>query len=125
MAKYFIPLGIIVGLVCAFLLVRSLKGIGQAPASTIGGGAVAQSRPAASKPDTRQAPYLIYAEHLETWSPLNYVLETAEGGWYALGEMSSKGYVVAVSPTRAKVITPDGRTAWIVATRPVPAQAAE
>jgi len=75
--------------------------------------------------DAKQAAYLIYAEHLETWNPLDYVLETVEGGWYALGEMSSKGYVVAVSPKRAKVITPEGRTAWIVAMRDKPLTSTE
>jgi hypothetical protein len=79
-----------------------------------------QERPKSQFSEARQAAYLIYTEHLESWSPLRYVLETVEGGWYALGEMSSKGYVVAVSPERAKVITPDGQTAWIVAKRPQP-----
>lgn len=125
MAKWLIPAGLIGGAVCVVLLIHSLGSFGKPAASTIGSNVtVAPARVTSSAPglrqDAKQAAYLVYTEHLETWNPLDYVLETVEGGWYALGEMSSKGYVVAVSPKRAKVITPEGRTAWIIAMRSEP-----
>ena len=108
---------------CVLLLIRSLGSFGKPSATTVGSGAtaarVSSTAPVKSQ-DPKQSAYLIYTEHLETWNPLDYVLETVEGGWYGLGEMSSKGYVVAVSPKRAKVVTPDGKTAWIVAMRSEP-----
>jgi hypothetical protein len=42
------------------------------------------------------------------------VLKTDKGEYQA-GEMSNKGFVLAVSDRRAKLSSPDGRTAWIVA----------
>jgi Zonular occludens toxin (Zot) len=123
MGKWLIPIGLVTGCVCVVLLIRSLGSFGKPSATTVGSGGMA-ARVSATAPvksqDPKQAPYLIYTEHLETWNPLDYVLETVEGGWYGLGEMSSKGYVVAVSPKRAKVITPNGKTAWIVAMRSEP-----
>ena len=123
MAKWLIPAGLIAGAVCVVLLIHSLGSFGKPSATTVGAG-VTSARVSSIGPvksqDPKQAVYLIYAEHLETWNPLDYVLETVEGGWYALGEMSSKGYVVAVSPKRAKVVTPEGKTAWIVAMRSEP-----
>jgi len=128
MGKWLIPIGLVTGAVCVVLLIRSLGSFGKPSAATVGSG-VTSARGSSTVPmksqDPKQAAYLIYAEHLETWNPLDYVLETVEGGWYALGEMSSKGYVVAVSPKRAKVITPDGKTAWIVAMRSEPLTKAE
>jgi hypothetical protein len=125
MTKWLIPVGLLTGVVCVVLLIRSLGSFRKAAGSAGGSNVTAPTRvtsaaPAPVKQDPKQAAYLVYTEHLETWNPLDYVLETVEGGWYALGEMSSKGYVVAVSPKRAKVITPDGKTAWIVAMRSEP-----
>lgn len=123
MAKWLIPIGLVTGIVCVVLLIRSLGSFGKPAGTTIGSGVMAarvSSTAPAKSQDAKQAAYLVYTEHLETWNPLDYVLETVEGGWYALGEMSSKGYVVAVSPKRAKVVTPEGKTAWIVAMRDKP-----
>jgi Zonular occludens toxin (Zot) len=123
MGKWLIPIGLVTGVVCVVLLIRSLGSFGKPSATTVGSGVTAarvSPSAAVKSQDPKQAAYLIYTEHLETWNPLDYVLETVEGGWYGLGEMSSKGYVVAVSPKRAKVITPDGKTAWIVAMRSEP-----
>jgi hypothetical protein len=128
MAKWLIPVGLLTGVVCVVLLIRSLGSFGKPAGSAGGSNASAATRgtsPAPVKQDTKQAAYLVYTEHLETWNPLDYVLETVEGGWYALGEMSSKGYVVAVSPKRAKVVTPEGKTAWIVAMREEPLSSRE
>jgi hypothetical protein len=130
MAKWLIPIGLVTGVVCVVLLIRSLGSFGNPTSTTVASaGAVgpraSSSVPASKSQDAKQAAYLVYSEHLETWNPLEYVLETVEGGWYALGEMSSKGYVVAVSPRRAKVITPEGRTAWIVAMRDKPLTSTE
>ena len=127
MAKWLIPIGLVAGVGCVVLLMHSLGSLGKPAASAVGSGGTAATRmiAAPAKPDAKQAAYLVYTEHLETWNPLDYVLETVEGGWYALGQMSSKGYVVAVSPRIAKVVTPEGRTAWIVGMREKPLTVAE
>jgi len=63
--------------------------------------------------------YDIYAERFVAWSQADRSLQT-ERGWYALGEMSGRGYVTAISDRRAKLAQPNGRTAWVVANRDRP-----
>jgi len=60
------------------------------------------------------AAYEIYDETFRAWNGPDRTLQT-ESAWYTAGEMSPRGYVVAVSPERARLALPDGRTGWVVA----------
>ncbi len=137
--KYIIPIGIVAGLICLYVLYRNF-GAGVASSSSAPPSetrSVNTTATAATKPPSGSALsaeekkakgwYDIYSENFQAWNSQDKSLKTAEGGWYQVGEMSTKGYVTAVSERRAKIAQPDGRTGWIVATTgltpppPVPA----
>src|ERR1700736_3153585 len=63
MAKWLIPIGLVTGIACVVLLIRSLGSFGKAPATTVGSG-VAAARGSSTAPaksqDPKQAAYLIY-----------------------------------------------------------------
>jgi zona occludens toxin (predicted ATPase) len=124
--KFLIPLGVVAGIVCAYLLYTKISKIGKPatpaiPAATISPSATPVSHsvnttslPTSEKQANANA-YEIYTETFQHWNGFERTLRTKEGGWYQVGEMSSRGFVTAVSDRRAKVAQPDGRTAWIVA----------
>jgi hypothetical protein len=121
--KFLLPLGIVFGLVCAYLLVKKVRSIGT-PKQTapVAAQVVSASSPSprnVNTTDNKQtnASYDIYSETFQQWNGIEKTLRTQEGGWYQVGEMSSRGYVTAVSDRRAKIAQPDGRTGWIVASR--------
>jgi hypothetical protein len=122
MAKALIPLGIIVGIICAFVLYRNFTSIGKPPENvvktSIGNAPAPVSALDAVKRQSEKDKglYDIYKETFQGWNGKTKSLQTAESGWYQVGEMSARGYVVAVSNERAKVFQPDGREGWIVAT---------
>jgi len=136
MAKYLIIIGLIVGVIAAFLLKEQLSAFGKpkqaasaAPAPfTPAPVAAATPRPvvlsSTQSQDERakkyQAAYDIYDEGFVSYNGGNRTLKT-DSGWYEVGEMSNKGFVVAVSPERARVMQPDGRPGWILA-KPVSLQ---
>jgi hypothetical protein len=68
----------------------------------------------ATAQEKAKAAYEIYDETFRAWNGPDKTLQT-ETGWYTVGEMSGHGYVVAVSPERARVALPDGRPGWVVA----------
>jgi hypothetical protein len=125
--KFLLPIGIIFGVICAFVLYKKVSNIGtpkQPPAASSSATATptdpnkARSVNATNNQDKQtQAQYEIYTENFLAWNGVDKALSTKEGGWYQVGEMSSRGYVTAVSDRRARVAQPDGRTGWIVATR--------
>jgi hypothetical protein len=131
MAKIFIPLGIIGGLICGYLLYSNFSNnIGKDPnaktASSVNTTAAPQSAATAKiatsdqtdeeRKRSKQA-YDIYAETFKAWNGINKSLQTAENGWYQVGEMSTRGYVTAISERRVQVAQPDGRTGWVVANK--------
>jgi hypothetical protein len=132
--KLLIPVGIVLGLISAFFLYKKISNIGKASTPAVATTA-AKSTPdgnvnttatsttttkttsgnnkdAAGKEDWK---YDIYDEEFKSWNGNNRQLATKEGGWYQVGEMSSRGYVTAVSDRRARIAQPDGRTGWVVA----------
>lgn len=121
MAKVLIPLGIIVGIIAAFFLWHKMSNIGKAPEpkTSIKSPAIPASpfQRLTEEKKKNEGQYDIYSETFQAWNGPEKSLSTIEGGWYQLGEMSSRGYVIAVSDRRAKIAQPDGRTGWIVAMR--------
>jgi hypothetical protein len=127
--KFLIPIGIVIGLISAYLLYSKISNIGK-PKSQAPAGASSPA-PAPDKPATvtkgkanetvekekNQGAYDIYDEEFRSWNAPDRTLGTAEGGWYQAGEMSGRGFVTAVSDRRARIAQPDGRTGWVVATR--------
>jgi zona occludens toxin (predicted ATPase) len=122
-AKILIPLGIVVGVIAAFMLYRNFTSLGKpAPGSTV----VSTLQPAATGKSPSPAPsgsptkdrglYDVYRETFQAWNGQTKALKTIESGWYQVGEMSVRGYVTAVSNERAKIAQPDGRDGWVVAT---------
>ncbi len=129
MVKYFIITGVIVGIFAAFVLYKKMSKIGSptaegaknSMASAVTGEArVVESSGAATEkksvPTTGEAAYEIYAEDFQAWNGPDKSLKTTSD-WYQAGEMSRRGFVVAVSPRRAKVALPNGRTGWVIATK--------
>ncbi|HEY2713736.1 MAG TPA: zonular occludens toxin domain-containing protein [Chthoniobacterales bacterium] len=121
--KVLIPLAIVVGVIAFWLIGRNFRKP-DAPIATSAGKSVmtkvtsvAQDHAKGVLPGTSsdQGAYDIYAEHFAAWNEPARSLQTHEGGWYQLGEMSPHGFVTAVSARRAKVATPAGRTAWVIA----------
>jgi zona occludens toxin (predicted ATPase) len=126
--KFLIPLGVVAGIVCAYLLYSKISKIGK-PAATSTQAVTTESsatptarsvnttRPLLDKPEkeVNSNAYEIYTETFQHWNGYEKTLRTKEGGWYQVGEMSSRGFVTAVSDRRAKIAQPDGRTAWVVA----------
>jgi hypothetical protein len=128
--KFLIPIGIVIGLISAYLLYSKISNIGKRKGET----AVAESSPApvtgksttttksktnesTVEKEKNQGSYDIYDEEFRSWNAPDRTLGTAEGGWYQAGEMSGRGFVTAVSERRARIAQPDGRTGWVVATR--------
>jgi hypothetical protein len=128
MVKYLIIGGIIVGVFCAFLLYKKLTAIGNPSGDAIKGTVAAAVGPpvtdktleGTTAPEPKivsaEAAYEIYDEDFQAWHGPERTLKTSSG-WYQLGEMSNKGFVMAVSERRAKIGTPSGRTAWVLATK--------
>lgn len=81
------------------------------PASVSSPGLLSRSM---GTPAPARGRFEVYGERFMAFYGGDATLHT-DAGWYSLGEMSSKGYVVAVSDRRAKLELPDGRTGWIVA----------
>jgi hypothetical protein len=134
MVKILIPVGIIAGIIGAFVLVKKFKSMGDSgkyqPASALASGSGSSS--AGDLPKTRsgapssglgperaktrtEVAYQIFDEQFRGWYGGEKILST-DAGWYELGQMSNKGLVTAVSRNRARVGTPDGQTAWVIAT---------
>jgi hypothetical protein len=128
--KFLIPLGIVIGLISAYLLYSKISNIGKPKTQASAGEKF--PLPATEKPVTatkgktnestvekekNQGAYDIYDEEFRSWNAPDRTLGTAEGGWYQAGEMSGRGFVTAVSDRRARIAQPDGRTGWVVATR--------
>jgi zona occludens toxin (predicted ATPase) len=129
--KLLIPLGIVLGVISAFFLYKKISNIGK-PTTPVGATALAKPTPegnvnttgstttkttttAKTEKERNEGAYDIYDEEFKSWNGNNRELATKEGGWYQVGEMSSRGYVTAVSDRRARVAQPDGRTGWVVA----------
>ncbi len=128
MTKFLIPIGILAGIFAAIWLVKSFKGnIGKDPNKP---DSSVNTTPTQSSTTVRQATtapidsedakkaklaYDIYSETFQAWNGINKTLRTRENGWYQVGEMSTRGFVTAVSDTRARIAQPDGRTGWVVA----------
>jgi hypothetical protein len=131
--KLLIPVGIVLGLISAFFLYKKISNIGKSSTPAV---ATTAAKPtptsnvnttASSTTTTKTTTggtesdgkedwkYDIYDEEFKSWNGNSRELATKEGGWYKVGEMSSKGYVTAVSDRRARLAQPDGRTGWIVA----------
>jgi hypothetical protein len=138
MAKILIPLGVVVGLVCVFLLFNKVRAIGKPSvletSSSGDGSSQSQSgRPSAppvsvrgqpsAPPKTQnakaEAAYAVYEEEFRGWYGERRALHTSSG-WYEVGEMSNKGFVSAVSPDRARILTPEGGNVWVVTSSPAP-----
>lgn len=126
MAKFLIPLGVIGGLVCFWLLWTKVSSIGtdRDPAvqkikqqSTTSAASAPSSKTPEQQKEKAQGAYDIYAESFVAWNSKDKALKTTEGGWYEVGEMSGKGYVTAVSSRRARIFQPDGREGWVVANK--------
>ncbi len=126
--KFLIPIGIVVGLISAYLLYSKISNIGkaktQSPAIATAPAAAdksaAQTKGKANESvekEKNKGAYDIYDEEFRSWNAPDRTLGTAEGGWYQAGEMSGRGFVTAVSERRARIAQPDGRTGWVVATR--------
>jgi hypothetical protein len=126
MAKFLIPLGVVVGIICAFVLYKKVMAIGTpktgtteaarekaTPTPTPSGNVNTTSK---EKKENDTA-YDIYAETFQHWNSKERTLRTQEGGWYQVGEMSSRGFVTAVSDRRARIAQPDGRTGWVVSSQ--------
>ncbi len=128
MTKYFIITGILVGIFAAFVLYKKMSKIGtptaEAAKDSISSGITGKIRPTeANSAETEKktassvdAAYEIYAEDFQAWNGPEKSLKTSSD-WYQAGEMSGRGFVVAVSPRRAKIALPDGRTGWVIATK--------
>jgi hypothetical protein len=129
MMKFVLPLGVAFGIVCAFILYKKVSNIGTpkqtatqatntiATPSTASGSRSVDTTKHTKEEDKQKTAYDIYAEEFQGWNSVDRSLKTKESGWYQVGEMSSRGYVTAVSDRRARVAQPDGRTGWVVATR--------
>jgi hypothetical protein len=127
--KFLLPLGIVFGLVCAFLLYKKIGDIGKPKQAIIASAVIPTPTPPPSdrsvnttkqqdaEKKKNEGAYDIYEEEFRAWNGSNRTLRTTEGGWYEVGEMSAKGYVTAISDRRVRIAQPDGRTGWIVATR--------
>jgi hypothetical protein len=125
--KFLIPLGIVVGLISGYFLVKKVRSIGKPTGQPVAATTPAvQATPqrnvnttasASSEEEKKknQTAYDIYDEEFKSWNGAERTLATKEGGWYSVGEMSSRGYVTATSNTRARIAQPDGRTGWVVA----------
>lgn len=119
MAKFLIPIGLVVGVIAAFTLYKSFKGAPEKANNAFGAparAAAVSTSDTAREEKRKHELYDIYAEHFQAWNESERALKTAESGWYQVGEMSSRGFVIATSNRRAKVAQPDGRTGWVVAT---------
>lgn len=121
MAKILLPVALIIGAVSVFFLVSKVRGATQDKPETVSPSAAPGSKSpliVGGKKDgdrKTQTAYDVYAEEFRGYYGADRALRTSSG-WYQLGEMSERGYVVAVSERRAKLEQPDGRTGWIVAT---------
>lgn len=115
MLKFFIPLAVIFGLVCLYFTKEKFNKVssGQVGVSTSAPAAVPAALASSAKEEMKKA-YEIYDEDFRSWSSNDRTLRTAQG-WYQVGEMSGKGYVLGVSETRARIALPDGRVGWVVA----------
>jgi zona occludens toxin (predicted ATPase) len=128
MAKWLIPLGVLAGILCAIWLFTSVKNnMGKNPNDLTGSvnttpTSSTVNRPASAASDNADVErakmaYDIYAESFQAWNGVNRAMKTSEGGWYQVGEMSTRGYVTAISERRVQVAQPDGRTGWVVANK--------
>ncbi len=125
--KFLIPIGIVIGVISAYLLYSKISNIGKpktqtttssteiSPSPKSGSVNTTKTNEKAEK-DKNNGAYDIYDEEFRSWNGPDKTLGTAQGGWYTAGEMSGKGFVVAVSHDRARIAQPDGRTGWINAT---------
>jgi hypothetical protein len=124
MMKYLIPLGIVFGLVCAYMLYRNLTSIGKPTEAqreqknnpALAQRAIPHDEQGNGKIKHDTEAYDIYAEQFVSWNGPERSLKT-DGGWYQVGEMSGRGYVTAISSRRAKLSQPDGRIGWVVANK--------
>jgi len=65
--------------------------------------------------DTKGADmYKLHDEAFRSWDANSKALRT-DAGFYALGEMSNKGFVVGVGERSARAVAPDGMAVWVVA----------
>jgi zona occludens toxin (predicted ATPase) len=130
--KLLIPVGIVLGLISAFFLYKKISNIGKSTAPVVATEA-AKSTPTSNVNTTASSTtttktttgkesdgkedwkYDIYDEEFRAWNGTERSLATKEGGWYQVGEMSSRGFVTAVSDRRARIAQPDGRSGWVVA----------
>lgn len=118
MAKYLIPISIAIGLLAAWFLFSNPPG--SVPQAKTAAPVATPSTVAKGKDKDKSSDdtaYDIYDEHFQAWNGLDRALKTSESGWFQVGEMSTRGFVLAVQERRAKVAQPNGRPAWIVATR--------
>ncbi len=132
--KLLIPVGIVLGLISAFFLYKKISNIGKSSTPAVASTA-AKSTPTSNVNTTASSTtttktttgkeanetgkedwkYDIYDEEFRAWNGNERSLATKEGGWYQVGEMSSRGFVTAVSDRRARIAQPDGRSGWVVA----------
>jgi hypothetical protein len=124
--KILIPIGVIVGCICMFLLYRQVTNFGKkrSPDVTITSEAAHSVNSTATPKHSEKTEqnintgaYDIYAESFQGWNSATKALKTFESGWYQVGEMSHRGYVTAISDRRVKLAQPDGRTGWVVASK--------
>jgi zona occludens toxin (predicted ATPase) len=126
--KFLIPVGIVLGLISAYLLYGKISNIGKSKTQTTSSSTTATPTPEGrnvnttknnekAEKDKNNGAYDIYDEEFRSWNQADKTLGTAEGGWYQAGEMSGRGFVTATSDRRARIAQPDGRTGWVVATR--------
>ena len=121
MIKFFIPLAIIAGIIATYVLWGKMKHLGQpdtpkmtqSTTTTTTKPTIAETEKKSFLPSVSQKAYEVYDEEFVAFNSPDHSLHTS-GGWYKAGEMSSKGYVLAVSNDRAKVLSPEGKNAWIV-----------
>lgn len=120
MAKILIPLGLVLGIVCILFLKDKIGNFGKpsttvqtTESSTSTSTLRASVAPRVGTPEGDHRLYDIYEEQFRGWYGAEHSLHT-DGGWYQAGEMSSKGFVSAVSDRRARINQPDGRTGWVV-----------
>lgn len=121
--KILLPIGIIIGIIGAFLLYKKVSAIGTPKVAIVSDSRSVNTTPP-PKPATidptkeekkeNENAYDIYAEAFQAWDGHSKSLKT-DVGWYQLAEMSGHGYVSAISDHRVKIAQPNGRTGWVVA----------
>jgi hypothetical protein len=126
MMKFLVPLGVIFGVICAFVLYKKVSNIGTPKQPTVAANAATttpvstlrsvNTTTQSTTQDKDKIQYDVYTEQFQAWNGSERALKTKESGWYQVGEMSSRGFVNAVSDRRARIAQPDGRTGWVVAT---------